>query len=45
MKSRDHYGYIENGKFLIGWKHRYMTRLARVRFLNRHRMQKGRAVA
>jgi len=45
MKSRDLFGYIENGKFLIGWKHRYMTKLARCRFLWRYKKQKGRVTA
>lgn len=45
MKSRDLFGYIENGQFRIGWKHRYMTRLEKDRFLFRNKRQKGRAMA
>jgi hypothetical protein len=45
MKSRDLFGYIENGKFRIGWKHRYMTKLARNRYFKSRYLQKGRVIA
>jgi hypothetical protein len=42
MKSRDLFGYMEKGKFRIGWKHHYMTKLERERYFGRQRLQKGR---